>query len=352
MATVTNGRLLFNEVPEGYPVPGKTTVYDESSKIDLENVALHGGFLVKVLVLSIDPYLRGRMRHAEISTYIAPFTVGEPLANFGVGVVIRSESPAVKSGDHLYGIYPFVQYTVQNNAQAFRVIDNKLNLPLSAYIGVCGMPGETAYYAWKEYASPNDIADRLSTQGDVVFVSTAAGPVGATVVQLAKADGLKVIASAGSDDKVAFATSIGADVAFNYKTVSTRKILEKEGPSTCTYWDNVGGETLEAAIEYAGKGARFIECGMISAYNTKTPYGVANLINIIAQEIHIYGSVVSSLRNKYVEEFYSQFVPRVASGDIKYKEHLVRGLENAGEAILDVQSGKNFGKCVVVVAEE
>ncbi len=91
---------------------------------------------------------------------------------------------------------------------------------------------------------------------------------------------------------------------------------------------------------------------MISAYNTKTPYGVANLINIISQEIHIHGFVVSSLRSKYVEEFYSHFVPRVASGDIKYKEYLVRGLENAGEAILDVQSGKNFGKCVVVVAEE
>ncbi|RDX54995.1 NAD(P)-binding protein [Lentinus brumalis] len=343
MAPVLNGRLLFNEVPEGFPVPGKTTIYDASQTIDLDNADLQGGFLVKVLVLSIDPYMRGRMRHPEKKSYSPPFTIGEPLANFGVGVVLRSENPAVKPGDHLYGFYPFVQYTIQQNAQAFRVLDNKENLPWSAYIGVCGMPGETAYYAWKEYAAPK--------KGDVVFVTTAAGPVGATVVQLAKADGLKVIASAGSDEKVAFASSIGADVAFNYKTTPTRKVLEKEGPINI-YWDNVGGETLEAALDNAEKGARFIECGMISNYNTQKPYGVTNLMKIVAQELHIHGFIVGSIRDKYVDEFYSKFVQRVASGEIKYKEHLVRGLENAGEAILDVQSGKNFGKCVVVVADE
>ncbi|RPD53531.1 NAD(P)-binding protein [Lentinus tigrinus ALCF2SS1-6] len=343
MAPVTNGRLLFNEVPEGFPVPGKTTIYDGSQTIDLENVALQGGFLVKVLVLSIDPYLRGRMRAPEKKSYNPPFTLSEPIGNYGVGVVIRSENPAVKPGDHLYGFYPFVQYTIQQDAQAFRVLDDKPNLPWSAYIGVCGMPGETSYYAWKEYAAPK--------KGDVVFVTAASGPVGATVVQLAKEDGLKVIASAGSDEKVAFASSIGADVAFNYKTVPTRKVLEKEGPINI-YWDNVGGEILEAALDNAAKGARFIECGMISGYNAQTPYGIKNVMQIVTQELHIHGFIVGNLRHKYVDEFYSKFVPRVASGEIKYKEYLVRGLENAGEAILDVQSGKNFGKCVIVVADD
>ncbi|KAI0709915.1 NAD(P)-binding protein [Earliella scabrosa] len=343
MAPVKNGRFLFNEVPTGYPVPGKTTIYDESQTIDLDTVPLEGGFLLKVLVLSIDPYLRGRMRSPEKKSYNNPFVIGEPLANFGVGVVVRSENPDVQAGDHLYGFYPFQQYTIQKNAKAFHKVESKPNVPWSAYVGICGMPGETAYYAWKEYANPQ--------KGDVVFVTSAAGPVGATVVQLAKADGLKVIASAGSDDKVAFASSVGADVAFNYKVVDTRKILEKEGPINI-YWDNVGGETLEAAIDNAARGARFIECGMISTYNSPEPYAIKNLMRVVTAELHIHGFIVGTLRDKYVDSFYSDFVERVARGEIKYKEYLVRGLENAGEAILDVQSGKNFGKCVVVVADD
>ncbi|KZP04312.1 NAD(P)-binding protein [Athelia psychrophila] len=268
MAPVTNGRHLFNEVPTGYPVPGKTTVYDASQTIDLENVDLNGGFLLKVLVVSVDPYLRGKsesllqfcarhgidgrgaVRNAAVKSYSPPFFIGEPLGNFGVAVVLRSDNPAFKKGDHLYGVVFFQEYIVTSQVENYRKLENKEGLPWSVYVGAAGMPGKTAWFAWKEWAN--------SQKGETVFVTAGAGPVGSLVIQLAKLEGLKVIASAGSDEKVAFLKELGVDVAFNYKTASTKDVLEREGPINI-YWDNVGGETLDLALANAAfSGARFI----------------------------------------------------------------------------------------------
>ncbi|KAI0672253.1 NAD(P)-binding protein [Trametes maxima] len=341
MAPVKNGRYIFNEVPTGYPVPGKTLVYEES-EIDPDTVPLNGGFIVKILVLSVDPYLRGRMRDAKVESYLPAFDLGEPIYNFGIGLVVRSENPTFKSGDHLYGLFKFQHYVIDTAAEQYRVIKNKDNLPWSVYLGVCGMPGQTAEFGWKEYANPK--------QGEIAFVTAASGPVGATVVQLAKAEGLKVIASAGSDDKVDFVKSIGADVAFNYKTTDTREVLAKEGPVD-VFWDNVGGATLDAALEFSAKQARFIECGMISQYNTTEPYPLKNHFKIFEHQVHLHGFLVGPLMHKYIDQFYATFPGRVARGEIKYKEHRVHGLEQAGKAIVDVQSGGNFGKSVLIVAD-
>ncbi|KZP04315.1 NAD-P-binding protein [Athelia psychrophila] len=344
MAPVTNGRHLFNEVPTGFPVPGKTTVYDASQTIDLENVPLNGGFLLKVLVVSIDPYLRGKMRDATVKSYSPPFFIGEPLGNFGVSVVLRSDNPAFKAGDHLYGYALFQEYIVTDKVEYYRKIENKEGLPWSVYVGAAGMPGKTAWFAWKEWAN--------SKKGETVFVTAGAGPVGSFVIQLAKLEGLKVIASAGSAEKVAFLKELGADVAFNYKTESTKEVLEREGPINI-YWDNVGGETLDLALANAAPsgGARFIECGMISVYNG-TPYPLQNAINIVSRQISMHGFIVGSLAHKYDELFYAEVPAKLASGAIKYTEDRTLGLERVGEAILDVQTGKNTGKSVIIVAEE
>ncbi|OCH96221.1 NAD-P-binding protein [Obba rivulosa] len=343
MAPVKNGRHIFKEIPTGFPEPGKTTVYDESETIDLEKAPLNGGFLVKTLVLSIDPYMRGRMRDPTIESYAPPYLIGEPLNNFGVGKVLRSENPAFKAGDHIYGMLPFQEYFIAQNPKEYRLLENKEGLPWSVYVGVCGMPGQTAYYAWKEWSD--------AKKGEVAFVTAASGPVGATVVQLAKGDGCKVIASAGSDEKVAFVNSLGADVTFNYKTVPTRKVLQKEGPINI-YWDNVGGETLEAAIDAAETHSRFIECGMISQYNTQDQYPIKNLIYVVAKQLKIYGFIVFTLHAKYEEQFYKEMPRRVAAGEIKYQEDFTHGLDKVGEAILDVQTGKNKGKKVIIVAND
>ncbi|KAI0788286.1 NAD(P)-binding protein [Fomes fomentarius] len=338
MAPINNGRVIYKEIPTGYPVPGKTMVYDESQTIDLDNEPLQGGILVKTLVLSIDPYLRHRMQKENPLGFFPMFKVGEPLDNGGVGVVIRSEDPSFKPGHHVTGA--FQKYVVFTDTKGLRVIENKETLPWSAYVGVLGLAGRTAHHGWMEYSH--------AKQGDIAFVTAASGT---TVVQLAKSQGLKVIASAGSEEKVEFVRSLGADITFNYKTTSTKEVLAKEGPVN-VYWDNVGGESLEAALEYAAQKAQFIICGSISNYNTDEPYNVKNLQNLVWREVTFHGFLTTSLMDKYEDEFFRTVPARIASGEIKYKEHRVRGLENAGQAIVDVQNGKNFGKMVVVVAEE
>ncbi|KAG9316551.1 alcohol dehydrogenase [Chiua virens] len=360
MAPTTNARAIFNEVPTDYPVPGRTVVYDTTQTIDLENVPLNGGILLKTLVLSIDPYLRGRMRDSTVKSYNVPFQLGQPLQNYGVGVVLRSETPAFNPGDHVSGILSFEEYSVVTHIGAFMItkIENKHNLPWSVFVGAVGMPGATAYSGWKEYAQ--------AKKGEVAFISTGAGAVGSLVIQIAKRDGLKVIASAGSDEKVAFMKELGADVVFNYKTTKASEVLEKEGPID-VYWDNVGGETLEAALAVAAKNARFIECGMISGYNTK-PYPVMvslrseslgpslythqNLMQIISREIKIYGFIVHSIHSKHKDAFDVEMPALIASGELKFKEDISKGLQSAGETILAVQKGTNTGKSVIVVADQ
>lgn len=343
MAPVRNGRVLFNEIPQGLPQPGKATVYDTSQTIDLDNVPLDGGFLVKLLVLSIDPYQRGKMRPAHIPSYSPAYALGEPLDNYGVGVVLRSENPATKAGDHVYGELPFQEYAVLKQLPtSFRILENAEGLPWSTYVGVLGMPGQTAYHAWHEFAFPQ--------KGEIAFVSGGAGPVGATVIQLAKVAGLKVIASAGTKDKVEFLKAVGADVAFNYKETDTLEVLKKEGPINI-YWDNVGGSTLDAALDGAAVGARFIECGMISQYNATEPYPMKNLMLIVGKQLKVSGFIVSSLNHKYLEKFYAEMPGRVARGEIKYSEDIAE-LAETGQAILDVQTGRNTGKKVIVVARE
>ncbi|KAJ3503200.1 hypothetical protein NLJ89_g8539 [Agrocybe chaxingu] len=341
MAPVVNGRVLFNSIPEGFPIPGTTVIYDTSEHIDPESVPLDGGFLLKTLELSIDPYMRGRMRDAKIESYVPAFELGEPLLGYGVGVVLRSEYPGIKPGDHIYGGLEHKEYAIRKDLNLLSVIENPHNIPWSAFVGVLGMPGMTAYIGWKEYAR--------AKKGEVVFVTTGAGPVGSLVIQLAKADGLKVIASAGSDEKVQFMKELGADVAFNYKTSSVAEVLAKEGPIDI-YWDNVGGKTLEAALDNAKIRARFIECGMITGYNTGYE-PIRNLGLIIGKTISLHGFLVFHLEAKYIAEFYRELTPKVASGEIKYREHVYSGLESVGEAILAVQKGENKAKAVVHVAD-
>lgn len=342
MAPVTNAKVIFNSIPQGYPEPGKTTVYDESEKIDVDTVNIpEGGFLVKTLYLSVDPYMRGRMRKPEVESYSPPFLVGKPLDGYGVGVVVKSKNAEFKEGAHVYGILSHQNYILYQNKADLMVIDNSYNLPWSYYVGVAGMPGKTAYHAWHEYSQ--------AKKGETVFVTAGGGPVGSFVIQLAKLDGCKVIASAGSDEKVEFMKSIGADVAFNYKTENTLEILKREG-GIDIYWDNVGGETLDAALAAAHVDARFIECGMISGYNTGGA-PIKNAMYIVGKSLAIHGFIVSRLEHKYDERFYKEVPKLVAEGKIKYREQVFDGLQTVGDAILAVQKGQNKAKAVVKVAE-
>ncbi|KAG5644331.1 putative secondary metabolism biosynthetic enzyme [Asterophora parasitica] len=342
MSPTRNARVLFNSVPTGFPEPGKTTVYDDTKTIDIEKANLSGGFIVKTLVLSVDPYLRGRMRSPEVKSYVPAFVIGEPLVSHGVGVVVRSENPAVKKGDHVYGFLSHEEYSIRKNLEKLEIIKNEHNLPWSVYVGVAGMAGQTAYVGWTKYSK--------AKKGETAFVTTGGGPVGSLVIQLAKLDGLKVIASAGSDEKVKFMKSIGADVAFNYKTTSTEEVLKKNGPID-VYWDNVGGETLDHALVAANVGARFIECGMISGYN-EGGRPIHNLEFVFSKSLSMNGFIVMNLFPKFHNEFYATIPAKVASGEIKYTEEVTSGLDKVGEVILSVQKGLNKAKAVIKVAND
>ncbi|TFK22693.1 alcohol dehydrogenase, partial [Coprinopsis marcescibilis] len=317
----------------GYPEPGLTTAYDGSDLISPDTVPLNGGFLLRTLGLSINPSMRGRMR---------PSGPGyDAIWSHEIGVVLRSELAGVNIGDNVYGAQMSYldnhrEYNVFKELAPFTFLKNQYNLPWSTFVGVAGMPGKTAYFGWKEYSKARG--------GETIFVTTGGGPIGSLVIQLAKADGLKVIASARSDEKVSFMKALGADVEFNYKTTDTKVVLEREGPIDI-YWDNVGGSILDLALSNSNVGARFIECGMILGYNaTPTPIQAR-------KSITIQGLLVHHLQAKYDEEFYNVVPEKLANGELKYKEHIWDGLESVGEAILAVQKGLNTAKAIIRVSE-
>ncbi|KAJ8690068.1 hypothetical protein PTI98_012906 [Pleurotus ostreatus] len=144
MTLTKNGRHIFNEVPHGYPIPGRTTIYDGSQSIDLDNVPLNGGFLIRTLDLAVDPYLRSMMDQVS-NSHVTPFQLGEPLINYGIGLVLRSEYSEAQPGDHVYGLIPFQEYSVlkdfENQIERMRVLRNDVGLPWSVYVGAAGMPG-------------------------------------------------------------------------------------------------------------------------------------------------------------------------------------------------------------------
>ncbi|KAJ7715386.1 hypothetical protein B0H16DRAFT_1435019 [Mycena metata] len=343
MAPIQNARVLFNSVPEKFPMPGGTTVYDTTQTIDLKTVPLDGGFLIKTLILSVDQYFRNRMRKPEKKSFVPPFELGASISGYGVGRVLRSENSAVEVGKYVYGPEMLHQeYAVMKELGPATVLEKHPDLPWTVYVGAAGMPGQTAFTGWKEYSD--------AKPGEVAFVTTGAGPVGSMVIQLAKQAGLKVIASAGSEEKVKFMQSLGADVVFNYKTMDTREVLAKEGPIDI-FWDNVGGDILDAAIEHAAIKARFLECGSSSGYNNgHTP--IKNMSMVSQKTLHIHGILVFQLLPKYYKEFYGTIPAKLASEEIKYNEEVTNGLDKVEDVILAVQKGTNRAKAVVVVAEE
>lgn len=348
MVLTSNPRLIFNEIPTGYPVPGRTTIYDVEPTIDLDaKISGPNGepaMLVKTLCLSVDPYFRTRMRKPEVESYLPAFKIGEPLEAFGVGVVLKSTLDGFKPGDYINSpIFKMQAYNIFTADYPAIILKNEEGIPWPDYLGVAGMPGKTAFFGLK-VLEPK--------KGETIFVTTAAGAVGSLVCQLAKAAGLKVIGSTGSDDKVKYLESIGVDVAFNYKTTAIADVLMKEGPIDL-YWDNIGGETLETAFTFCKPRARVLACGFISEYNTGENYGIKNTSLIMSKRIIVYGFFVSDHEDKWEAEFYATVPKMIASGQLVVPaQQITKGLKNAGEAIRDVQMGTNTGKSVVWVADE
>ncbi|WP_416971852.1 NADP-dependent oxidoreductase [Streptomyces sp. 4F14] len=297
-----------------------------------------GQILVRNAYLSVDPYMRGRMSAAK--SYTAPFELGKAMQGGAVGEVVASNAEGIAVGDHVLHFGGWREYATFDAKQAVKVDADAA--PLSAYLGVLGMTGLTAYAGLLRTAS--------FKEGDSVFVSGAAGAVGSQVGQIAKLKGAsRVIGSAGSDEKVKLLVEeYGFDAAFNYKTGKVSDLLREAAPDGIDiYFDNVGGDHLEAAIGSLNQGGRIAVCGMISVYNNTEPApGPRNLARLIQTRGRIEGFLVGD-HYDLQPEFVAEVAPWIASGALKHRETVAEGIGNTLDAFLGVLRGDNIGKMVV-----
>jgi NADPH-dependent curcumin reductase CurA len=298
----------------------------------------HGQVLVRNALMSVDPYMRGRMNDAK--SYVPPFALGATLDGGALGEVVASAAPGLQPGDLVVHERGWREYAVLD-ARYARAIDPSL-APPSAFLGVLGMTGLTAYAGLLDVAGLRD--------GDVVFVSGAAGAVGSVAGQIAKLRGHTVIGSAGSREKVALVRDeLGFDAAFDYHDGPVGKQLRAAAPDGIdVYFDNVGGEHLEAAIGSLRRGGRVALCGAISSYNaTEPPAGPRNMHLAIGKRLTLRGFIVgdhAALRPDFEREVGGW----LRDGRLKARETIVEGgIEQAPQAFIDLLRGANTGKMLV-----
>ena len=319
--------------PQGMPTQ------DNFELVDLGTRELRDGEVrIANSWLSVDPYMRGRMN--DVKSYTPPFELGAPMQGGAVGTVVESRSDRFKQGET-------VQHFAGWRDEAVLPADQVQPLPQidvdpQAYLGQFGMPGMTAYFGLLDVAG--------AKEGDTVFVSAAAGAVGSTVVQIAKAKGCRVIGSAGGADKCAWVESLGADAVIDYKggTPVVKALGEVARGGIDVYFDNVGGEHLDAALAHGNQGARFAICGMIDVYNSGKPTELRYLARLIGMRIRIQGFIVSDYMDR-AAEFYRDMGGWLKDGKLKRQETVVDGLEAMPDAFLGLFSGGNTGKMLVRV---
>lgn len=349
MAPTQNKSLIYKAVPETFPEAGKHLTV-EDRPIDLDAAELNGGVLVKVLYTSFDPYLRGRMRDPTVKSYSPPLTPGEPLQSAIAGKIVRSDTPEFQVGDTVAAFYGNnAEYTIIPGPYiphvGLRKVDNSNGLPLSYYVGYLGMPGTTAVEGLYEIGVPK--------KDETIFISSAAGAVGQLVGQLAKAEGLTVIGSVGSNEKAEYVKSLGFDAVFNYKEEKPLDALRRLAPNGVDiYWDNVGGDTLEAALEVMNNNGRIIACGAISGYNSKAEdrHGIKNTFYIVTKRLRVQGFIVDLSPPKYKAAL-DKLVPLFVAGKIQGKEDISDGIEKGPEGLVGIFKGLNFGKAILKIAE-
>jgi NADPH-dependent curcumin reductase CurA len=322
--------------PQGWPTPEDfrtvTVTYGDLAP---------GQVRVRNEFLSVDPYMRGRMN--DVKSYVPPFALGETLTGGAVGRVVESTSE-----DHPVGALVLHNFgwrdVVQEDARGFRVLPEIPGAPASLHLGILGLTGMTAYVGLTAIAQLQE--------GDTVFVSGAAGAVGSAVGQIAKLLGAgRVIGSAGSAEKVALLTEkYGYDAAFDYKAGPVLDQLREAAPDGIdVYFDNVGGDHLEAALAVFNDGGRAALCGAISGYNAdEAPAGPRNMMNIIKGGLTLKGFTLGNYSH-VAPEFREHMTTWFADGKIAYDETVVEGIDNTVDAFLGMMRGANTGKMVVKI---
>ena len=316
--------------PIGTPAAGNFAL-KEQPEVPLDD----GMVRVANHFLSVDPYMRGRMN--DVKSYVPPFALDAPMDGGAVGEVIESRDPALAVGDRVIHMLGW-------RDEAVGAASNFTKLPEfgadpQSFLGNLGLTGATAYFGLLETAT--------AKQGDVVFVSAAAGAVGSAVVQIAKAKGMTVIGSAGGADKCDYVRSLGADHAIDYKAGPLVKALGAAAPDGIdVYFDNVGGEHLDAAFAHAKQNARFAICGMIEAYNGGDPHAFRYMMRIIAMRIRVQGFIYTDFLAR-MGEFYREMGGWIASGAVRSRDTVVEGIEAMPDAFIGLFRGANTGKMLI-----
>jgi len=339
--TYINKQWLLDQRPKG--MPG-----DECWKLNEEEVRPleKGEVLIKILYLSIDPYMRGRMNDGE--SYAEPAALGEPMTGESVGVVVESESDKYIKGDYLCVHKGWQTYIIASDEEPALFKADPSIVPLQTYLGTVGMPGRTAYFGLLRVGLPKS--------GETIVVSAASGAVGTVVGQMGKILGCRVVGVAGGEKKCSYVKDeLGFDECVDYKAGNIQEDLAKACPNGIDiYFENVGGPVSKAVATLLNDGSRVPICRFISTYNSEdmtkeeTPFHIFSAVDPTPE--HRFFVVTEWFKEwREATEELSQWI---SEGKIKYEETITEGFENAPQGLRDVLSGKNFGKQLIKVAEE
>ena len=329
-----NRRVLLASRPKGWVSEANFTIEEVPVPAPAD-----GQVLVKNLWLSLDPYMRGRMNEGK--SYAARQELGEVMIGGTVGEVVESRNPKFAKGDKVLGMLGWQQYGLSDGKGLNKVDASRV--PLSAYLGVLGMPGVTAWVGLLDICQPK--------AGETVVVSAASGAVGSVVGQIAKIKGCRAVGIAGGREKCDYVVKqLGFDACVDYKAGALNDDLKAAAPDGIDcYFENVGGEILDAALRRMNAFSRIAICGLISQYNAVDPYGVKTFQSILTNRIKVQGFIVSD-RLELWPKALAELAGWLAAGRIKYRETVTEGLENAPRAFIGLLKGENFGKQVVRLA--
>jgi NADPH:quinone reductase len=328
-----NRQITLASRPVGYPKQSDFGMVEGPAPSPAE-----GQVLIRIIYLSLDPYMRGRMNDG--SSYAQGLKIGDVMVGGTVGKVVESKHPDYRKGDIVEGWLGWQEYAVSDGSN-LRKVDPNL-APVSTALGVLGMPGLTAYFGMLEVAQPR--------AGDVVVISGAAGAVGSVAGQIAKMQGCRVVGIAGTDAKINYLVGeLGFDAAFNYKSVENYyQVLREICPDGIdVYFDNVGGTITDAVFRLLRSGARIAICGQISQYNLEKPEtGPRILPALLVKQARAEGFLVSQFAQRSAEGL-QQLATWVRDRKIKYREDIVEGIQNAPVAFIGMLQGHNMGKQLV-----
>jgi NADPH-dependent curcumin reductase CurA len=300
-----------------------------------------GQVLIRNAFFSVDPYMRPRMN--DVRSYVAPFTLGEAMTGGAVGRVAASRDERYAEGDWVLHYLGWREWALTDGAAVRRLDPDAA--PVSTALGVLGMPGFTAWYGLFVLGRPQE--------GETVLVSGAAGAVGSAAGQMAAIAGCRVVGSAGSVEKLAWLRELGFDGVFNYREQSPREALAELAPDGIDiYFDNVGGDHLEAAIGALRTYGRVVACGSISRYNdAELSPGPRNMFLVVTKRLRIEGFIIRDHYDRF-GEFVAEASEWVRDGRLRYRETVVDGIENAPKAFLGLLRGENIGKMLVKVGPD